>query len=662
MPNVHRTVRLPEGHLPAYHDQILLDDERRQTLATQLFTADWAEQDRLENLLANVNMHLANDPPAENDFIPVDDFFDDARSMFLTHLPHTRGPLTPEDRIRIIPFEGGFTSTEAFQRIYTLSLARTDEVEYFLNFYRVEPRLRLVLFEEELNPDLQDDINHWIRRLVNCNSLFTKIVKNKEVYSCWVPSLFAKINFSNFKQWWDCVGSPQAALLHASTTGAGPLARFSMTKWLFSVVASHATRRLNFRTILSAMISIYMRRNDVGLLSHYALSLKDWIRGTMCESCFIKIVLSIPMESEVTWDKLNVMSHDLKISEISCCRPEVSQAQMDDVISKLRKVITPGVESNLITARQAELVVSRLSKYAFMWVNENPKYNGELVKLPVRPHAPIKPKRYSLHQAKLAIARPTIAQWFSNGWIIRSESEYVHPLTLVTKKNGKTRVCVDATGLNKILEYANNNPPKIENLLFEENIGPYYTCLDFRDGFMQIPLHPDSYKLLAFEFEGQIYAMMRLAFGTSVSSSIFNRCARTAILGDKVHDPNIRIYVDDVKIESNCFDAHLSKVESVVENIAKSGMGLSLDKIILFQPFMKYLGFQLKNGVIRKGGKYNLFFDQFNKEHIVHGKIVFRSKREVQKLLGFVNWYGLFVPNLTTLIQPFQSLLHKNSP
>ncbi len=56
-----------------------------------------------------------------------------------------------------------------------------------------------------------------------------------------------------------------------------------------------------------------------------------------------------------------------------------------------------------------------------------------------------------------------------------------------------------------------------------------------------------------------------------------------------------------------------------------------------------------------------MFFDQFNTQHIIKDKIIFKTKREVQKLLGFVNWYGLFVPSLSTLVEPFQAMLSKNS-
>ncbi len=91
-------------------------------------------------------------------------------------------------------------------------------------------------------------------------------------------------------------------------------------------------------------------------------------------------------------------------------------------------------------------------------------------------------------------------------------------------------------------------------------------------------------------------------------------------------------------------------------------MAFSLEKMSLFQPLLKYLGFEIKRGLITKGGKYRLFFDQFNPQHIIKDKIIFKTKREVQKLLEFVNWNGLFVPSLSALVEPFQALLSKNPP
>ncbi len=337
-------------------------------------------------------------------------------------------------------------------------------------------------------------------------------------------------------------------------------------------------------------------------------------------------------------------------------------AEWEMVERKLRKALVPGIEAGIITPAQGEQAVKELAEYAPMWVNPNPRYKGELVKLPIKDHLPLKPRRYSVPKEKKQLAHDAISDWFKKGWVIRGETEYVHPLALVQKKNGKTRVCVDATGLNRVLESAHNNPPKIENLLFEPNHGHIYSVLDFSEGFMQIPLASESYKYLGFEFDGQIYLMTRLAFGTSISSSVFNRCARTVIYGDEISHPDIRVYVDDVKIESNSFENHLASITQVIERVAKAGMALSLDKITLFEPSINYLGFNLKKGVITKGPKYKIFFEEFARSHVTQDEIEFSNKREVQRLLGFVNWYSLFVPGHTELIEPFQKLLSKNPP
>ncbi len=121
---------------------------------------------------------------------------------------------------------------------------------------------------------------------------------------------------------------------------------------------------------------------------------------------------------------------------------------------------------------------------------------------------------------------------------------------------------------------------------------------------MQIPLHPESYKLLAFEFEDQVYTITRFAFGTSVSSSIFNRCARTAIFGNKIFSPIIRAYVDDIKIETESFEDHPSKLIKKVKYLAKSGMSFSLEKLTICRSILNYLGFKIKNDIISKGTSF----------------------------------------------------------
>ncbi len=102
-----------------------------------------------------------------------------------------------------------------------------------------------------------------------------------------------------------------------------------------------------------------------------------------------------------------------------------------------------------------------------MWLEQNPTYTRRLVRLPIRAHTPMKPKvLFVIGEngiGQVSYLGMALVRVGNGGW---GESEYIHSLALVAKKNGKTSVCMDATGLNQMLEYANNNPPKIESLLF----------------------------------------------------------------------------------------------------------------------------------------------------------------------------------------------------
>ncbi len=91
------------------------------------------------------------------------------------------------------------------------------------------------------------------------------------------------------------------------------------------------------------------------------------------------------------------------------------------------------------------------------------------------------------------------------------------------------------------------------------------------------------------------------------------------IYRDEVWHPEIRVYIDDMKIESPNFENHLENVLMVVDHVSSARMALSLDKIVLFQPALKYLSFKLERGFMVKGDKYKLFFEKFYLKQVDDG-------------------------------------------
>ncbi len=79
-----------------------------------------------------------------------------------------------------------------------------------------------------------------------------------------------------------------------------------------------------------------------------------------------------------------------------------------------------------------------------------------------------------------------------------SNSQYINPIVIVPKKDGSIRICLDASAFNSLLIKVHQDPRKIETLLFEETKGEVFSSFDFSQGFLQIPLRTNNFKILSF--------------------------------------------------------------------------------------------------------------------------------------------------------------------
>nr|CAI5850622.1 unnamed protein product [Callosobruchus analis] len=107
-------------------------------------------------------------------------------------------------------------------------------------------------------------------------------------------------------------------------------------------------------------------------------------------------------------------------------------------------------------------------------------------------------------------------------------TEWVSPIVVV-QKNGKVRLCVDYTRLNKAVLRAHYPIGKVEMILAKLSGSKYFTKLDTNSGFHQIKLSPDSQLLTTFITPYGRYFFKRLPFGINFNSSILLRNLRIVI-------------------------------------------------------------------------------------------------------------------------------------
>jgi hypothetical protein len=79
---------------------------------------------------------------------------------------------------------------------------------------------------------------------------------------------------------------------------------------------------------------------------------------------------------------------------------------------------------------------------------------------------------------------------------IQEPTDWCAGMVVVPKPNGKVRICVDLTNLNQSVQRERHPLPAIDQILAQLAGAKVFSTLDANSGFWQIPLDPESAKLM----------------------------------------------------------------------------------------------------------------------------------------------------------------------
>ena len=91
------------------------------------------------------------------------------------------------------------------------------------------------------------------------------------------------------------------------------------------------------------------------------------------------------------------------------------------------------------------------------------------------------------------------------------------------RKNGKARICVDYTRLNRAVRREHHVMPTVDTNLAKLSNAKLFSKLDARSGFWQIPLSQKSKLLTTFITLKGRFCFNRFPFGISLSPEHFQR-------------------------------------------------------------------------------------------------------------------------------------------
>ena len=160
-------------------------------------------------------------------------------------------------------------------------------------------------------------------------------------------------------------------------------------------------------------------------------------------------------------------------------------------------------------------------------------------------------------------------------------------MVVVKKKNGKWRVCVDFTDLNKACPKDPLSIPQIDQLV-DTTVGhPRMNFLDAFQGYHQIPLALVDQEKTTFVTPIGNYHYKVMPFGLKNAGSTYQR------MMIRMFEPqlgkNIEVYIDDMVVKSKIETEHMNDLGSVFQvlrkhklrlNASKCSFGVSLDKFL----------------------------------------------------------------------------------
>lgn len=244
-----------------------------------------------------------------------------------------------------------------------------------------------------------------------------------------------------------------------------------------------------------------------------------------------------------------------------------------------------------------------------------------------------------------------IHKLLKDGIIRPSRSPYNSPVWIVPKKadasgEKKHRLVIDYRKLNSICIADKYPIPEINEVLANLGQNQFFSIIDLKSGFHQIPLREADIEKTAFSVNNGKYEFTRLPFGLKNAPSIFQRTLDDIL---REHIGKIcYVYIDDIIIFGKDENEHFANLETIFNTLEKSNMKIQLDKCEFLHHEVEFLGFLVSKDGIKTNPKKVETIASFPSP---------KTLRDLRSFLGMSGYYRRFIKDYAKLAKPLTSLL-----
>ncbi|XP_018395382.1 PREDICTED: uncharacterized protein K02A2.6-like [Cyphomyrmex costatus] len=228
-------------------------------------------------------------------------------------------------------------------------------------------------------------------------------------------------------------------------------------------------------------------------------------------------------------------------------------------------------------------------------------------------------------------------------------SKWATPIVPIVKSNGQIRICGDyKSTVNPQLLVDDHPLPTVDELFAKLANGLTFSKIDLKQAYLQLEIAPEHRECLTISTCKGLYQVNRLMYGIASGPTVWQREIENILQGI----PGVAIFFDDIVITGETDKLHFDRLDEVLKRLHQYNIRINVEKSMFFMDKVNYCGYTInKDGVHKEDSKMEAI------------KLMPRPKNvsEVRAFTGMINYYGRFIPNLSTILHPLNELLRKNS-
>ncbi|UTT88498.1 hypothetical protein NDA17_000027 [Ustilago hordei] len=224
--------------------------------------------------------------------------------------------------------------------------------------------------------------------------------------------------------------------------------------------------------------------------------------------------------------------------------------------------------------------------------------------------------------------------------------ELIEGVLFVPKKDGGLRLCVDYRGLNEITVKNRAPLPLIEEQLFLLRKARIYTKLDLRAAYNLIRIAKGDEWKTAFGTQLGLYEYLVMPFGLANAPAHFQ-----SFINDIFRDIigiYVVVYLDDFLIFSDTEEAHVKHVTEVLTRLRSNRLFAKLSKCEFHTKTVEFLGYIIKPTGIEMDPEKVRTVKEWPMPESIH---------DIQRFLGFANFYRRFIAHFARIAKPLTALV-----